>query len=50
MARHKTSTKAGITRVTDDHPVVVLVGIAIRFDKVDLSTRCMHVMKLTATP
>jgi hypothetical protein len=47
---YKTSTRAGIIRVADGHPVVVLIGIAIRSAKADLPMRCMHVMKLTATP
>jgi hypothetical protein len=46
---YKTSTRAAIIRVADDRPVVVLIGIAIRSDKTDLSMRCMHVMKLTPT-
>jgi hypothetical protein len=50
MARHKTSIKAGIIRAAGDHPVIVLIGNAIRSAKANLPMRCMRVMKLTATP
>jgi hypothetical protein len=50
VGHYETSITAGITRIADDHLVIVFIKIAIRADEADLPMRCMHVMKLTATP
>jgi hypothetical protein len=50
VGHYETSITAGTTHIVEDHLVIVFIKIAIRADEADLPKRCMHVMKLTATP